>query len=124
MERMDGEWITNFCGSRRADAAPLFDRLARLLAAIHARGVAHIDLRKRDNILVQADGTPCIIDFNASFCFEPATLGARLLFPLLRRIDDSAVLKWKSRLAPELMTPAEWKEHRRMTLLRRLWIFN
>lgn len=124
MERMDGEWITQFCGSRPEEAPPLFDRLVRLLAAIHARGVAHIDLRKRDNILVQADGSPCIIDFNASFCFEPATLGARLLFPLLRRIDDSAVLKWKSRLAPGLMTPAEWKEHRRMTLLRRLWIFN
>jgi tRNA A-37 threonylcarbamoyl transferase component Bud32 len=124
MERMDGDWITRFCDARPADAPAVFDRLERLLAAIHARGVAHIDLRKRDNILVQVDGSPCIIDFNASFCFEPATLGARLLFPLLRRIDDSAVLKWKSRLAPGLMSPEDWKRHRRMSLLRKLWIFN
>jgi serine/threonine protein kinase len=124
MERMDGEWITEYCTTRPDEAPVVFERLGRMLAAIHARGVAHIDLRKRDNILVQADGTPCIIDFNASFCFGPATLGARLLFPFLRRIDDSAVLKWKSRLAPGLMSPEEWKEHRRMSLLRKLWIFN
>jgi len=102
----------------------MFKRLADLVDQIHARGVAHIDLRKRDNILVTQDGRPCIIDFNASFCFDPAGPGARILFPILRRIDDSAVLKWKSRLAPELLTRKEAARHRFMNRLRRLWIFN
>lgn len=102
----------------------MFLRLAELVARIHARGVAHIDLRKRDNILVTGDGRPGIIDFNASFCFDPAGLGARILFPIMRRIDDGALLKWKSLLAPELLTARESARHRLMSRLRRLWIFN
>lgn len=124
MEPMEGERITRWCRRKRAEAGPMFEKLQRLVEQIHARGVAHIDLRKRDNILVTEDGRPCIIDFNASFCFDPEDLGARLLFPLMRRIDDSAVLKWKSRLAPELLTQAEIARHRLMSRLRRLWFFN
>ena len=124
MEPIEGERITRWCRRKRDAAGPMFEKLQRLVGQIHARGVAHIDLRKRDNILVTEDGRPCIIDFNASFCFDPAGLGARFLFPILRRIDDSALLKWKSRLAPELLTEAETARHRLMSRLRRLWIFN
>jgi tRNA A-37 threonylcarbamoyl transferase component Bud32 len=124
MEPIDGERITRWCRRKRAEAGPMFERLRELVGQIHARGVAHIDLRKRDNILITEDGRPCIIDFNASFCFDPAGLGARFLFPILRRIDESALLKWKSRLAPELLTEEESARHRLMSRLRRLWIFN
>lgn len=124
MEPMDGERITRWCGRNREQAGPMFRKLADLVARIHARGVAHIDLRKRDNILVTEDGCPGIIDFNASFCFDPAGVGARILFPVLRRIDDSALLKWKALLAPELLTEREAVRHRLMSRLRRLWIFN
>lgn len=142
MERIDGERITRWCrrqtgapgATRDADAAldtggaarvaAMFERLAGMVTAIHDRGVAHIDLRKRDNILVTTAGRPCVIDFNASFCFEPGGLRARLLFPLMRRIDDAAVLKWKSRLAPHLLSVEDGRRHRLMTFLRRFWIFN
>lgn len=124
MEPIEGERITRWCRRKRQETGPMFERLARLVDQIHARGVAHIDLRKRDNILITEDGRPCIIDFNASFCFDPAGPGARFLFPILRRIDDSAVLKWKSRLAPELLSPDEAVRHRFMSRLRRLWFFN
>jgi tRNA A-37 threonylcarbamoyl transferase component Bud32 len=124
MESIEGERITRWCRRKRESVGPMFDRLRQLVGQIHARGVAHIDLRKRDNILVSEDGRPCIIDFNASLCFDPAGLAARFLFPFLRRIDDSALLKWKARLAPELLSPEESTRHRWMTRLRRLWIFN
>jgi len=124
MEPIEGERITRWCRRRRDQAGPMFEKLQRLVGQIHARGVAHIDLRKRDNILVSEDGRPCIIDFNASFCFDPAGPGTRYLFPFLRRIDESAILKWKSLLAPELLTPEEIARHRFMSRLRRLWIFN
>lgn len=124
LQRVDGERITRFCRARPAEAAAMFARLGGLVDAIHARGVAHIDLRKRDNILITADGRPYVIDFNASFCFAPGSLAARLLFPILRAIDASAVLKWKARLAPGLLTPADARRHRLMSVLRRFWIFN
>ena len=124
MDRNEGERITRWCRRKRSEVGPMFERLRELVGQIHARGVAHIDLRKRDNILITEDGRPCVIDFNASFCFDPAGLGARFLFPILRRIDESAVLKWKFRLPPELLTEAESARHRLMSRLRRLWIFN
>ena len=102
----------------------MFERLDRLVEAIHSRGIVHLDLRKRDNILITSSGQPRIIDFNASLCFQPGSLLGRLLLPLLRRIDTSAVLKWKSRLAPDLLTAKEKRRHRRMSLARRLWILN
>jgi hypothetical protein len=124
MEPIEGEPITRWRRRPREEILPMLERLARLVDRIHERGVAHLDLRKRDNILVSAEGVPSIIDFNASFCFDPGSLGARLVFPVLRRVDRAALLKWKSHLVPDLLTPAERRRHRRMSLLRRLWIFN
>ncbi|MFO1077156.1 MAG: lipopolysaccharide kinase InaA family protein [Planctomycetota bacterium] len=40
-----------------------FDLLGALVAALHARGVCHNDLHKENNILVQPDGRPALIDF-------------------------------------------------------------
>jgi predicted Ser/Thr protein kinase len=124
MEPMHGEPITRWRRRPPEQIVPLVERLGALVDSIHARGVAHLDLRKRDNILVAADGWPSIIDFNASVCFDPGSIGARLVFPLMRRVDQSALLKWKSFLLPGGLSPAESRRHRRMRLLRRFWIFN
>lgn len=124
MEPVRGEPITRWRRRSPEEILPMVKRLVLLVDQIHERGVAHLDLRKRDNILVSRDGVPNIIDFNASVCFEPGSLGARLVFPVLRRVDRAAVLKWKSQLAPDQLTSAERRRHRRMSLLRRLWIFN
>ncbi len=40
-----------------------FQHLDALLAAVHARGVAHNDLHKEPNVLVQPDGRPALVDF-------------------------------------------------------------
>lgn len=40
-----------------------FDLLDGIVAAMHARGVCHNDLHKENNILVQPDGRPALIDF-------------------------------------------------------------
>jgi len=124
MEAMHGEPITRWRRRPPEQIAPLVERLGALVDSIHARGVAHLDLRKRDNILVDASGWPSVIDFNASVCFDPGSIGARLFFPLLRRVDHSAFLKWKSFLLPGGLSPSESRRHRRMRLLRRFWIFN
>ncbi len=125
IERVDGDRITRWCALHPEGRSAMFQGLDRLVEQIHARGVVHLDLRKRDNILIGADGLPSIIDFNASCCFDSdAGPAARLVFSILRRIDASAVGKWKLKLAPALLRPVEALGHRCVTLLRFLWIFN
>lgn len=124
LQPMPGEAITRWRRRRPEEIEPMLERLAALVDRIHERGVAHLDLRKRDNILVDAAGRPSVIDFNASIAFHPGSIGARLLFPWLARLDRAALLKWRSLLLPDRLTPAEKRRHRRMSRLRRLWIFN
>lgn len=40
-----------------------FEKLTAILDAVHARGIAHNDLSKPENVLVREDGGPCLIDF-------------------------------------------------------------
>jgi RIO-like serine/threonine protein kinase len=124
LELMKGEPISQWRGARPEDVESMFRRLGDLVDAIHAQGVAHLDLRKRDNILIATDGTPSIIDFNASIRFTPGGLLARLFFPMFRAVDRAALLKWKAQHCPAAMTGDEMRRLRWMTRLRRLWIFN
>jgi predicted Ser/Thr protein kinase len=76
--------------------------LAQLEAALremHRRGVAHLDLRHRSNVLVGEDGEPIVIDFGSALTFRPGSFLARWLLPLLGRIDLAAVEKWRRRLS-------------------------
>lgn len=124
LQRMPGSAITRWRRRRPEEIVPMLERLEALVNRIHAHGIAHLDLRKRDNILVSDDGRPGVIDFNASVLFRPGSLAARIVFPWLRRLDRAALLKWRSLLLPGQLTPSERRRHRRMSRLRRLWIFN
>jgi serine/threonine protein kinase len=84
-----------------------FQELERILGGVHERGVVHMDLRHKGNILVSEKGEPFLIDFNSSFAFKEKGLLRRYLFPLLRWVDYGGLLKLKERVSPSLMTPAE-----------------
>jgi len=101
-----------------------FQELERVLGGIHERGVVHMDLRHKGNILVSEKGEPFLIDFNSSFAFKEKGFLRRYLFPLLRRVDYGGLLKLKKRVSPSLMTPEELAFLKRFDRLRRLWIFN
>jgi hypothetical protein len=73
-----------------------FPRFAALLAAVHARDVAHVDLHKRENVLVDLSGRPWLIDFQISFSLPTGPLLAaplRSLLRILQQCDDYHLLK-------------------------------
>jgi serine/threonine protein kinase len=101
-----------------------FRELERVLRDVHERGVVHMDLRHKGNILVSEKGDPYLIDFNSSFAFKEKGFFRRYLFPLLRRVDDGGLLKLKKRISPALLTAEETAFLKRFERLRKLWIFN
>lgn len=48
------------------DRERFFDALLEILEAIHRSGVAHSDMKRKENILVTPDGMPRLIDFGAA----------------------------------------------------------
>lgn len=54
-------------GAREKVRADFYERLTATLLAMHQRGMAYVDLHKRENILVGDDGAPYLIDFQISF---------------------------------------------------------
>jgi serine/threonine protein kinase len=101
-----------------------FSQLEQILREIHRRGVVHLDLRHKGNILISDRGEPFLIDFNSSFAFKEKGFFQRYLFPLLRWVDDGGLLKLKERVSPSSMTPEEISLLKRFNLIRKLWIFN
>jgi predicted Ser/Thr protein kinase len=101
-----------------------FPALEDVLREVHRKGVVHMDLRHKGNILVSEKGEPFLIDFNSSFAFKEKGFLRRFLFPLLRWVDYGGLLKLKARVSPSSMTPGELAFLKRFDWLRRLWIFN
>ena len=123
MDYVEGQRLTRI---RREPTPkrPVVEKLHGLISAMHERGVAHLDLRRRDNILVDTDGEVHLIDFATAHISSPGTLRRRFLFPRFRSIDRSAFLKWKRLLTPEDLTEREKRKLRRHHLLRTLWFYN
>lgn len=85
--------------SQRGVGAGFLDALEAALAEMHARGVVHLDLKHRDNVLqADADGAPVLIDFGSALAFRPGSLLARLVLPPLAWIDRLALRKWRRKL--------------------------
>lgn len=77
-------------GHREAVHDEFFPRLRSLLDLMHARGLAYVDLHKRENVLVGDDGLPYLIDFQISYAAPQGF--ARFLYPsrwILRVLQKS-----------------------------------
>jgi serine/threonine protein kinase len=94
---------------RLASTVPrsFLDELTAAVDGIHARGVVHLDLRHRSNVLFGADRHPVLIDFATALRFRPRTLGRWTLFPVLRWFDRAALRKWRARLVAQESAPSE-----------------
>lgn len=110
IERIDG------CVYREAtirDRDRFFRRFFEILESMHARGVAHGDLMRKDNILVTGDSEPVLIDFGLSAIrldgFHPVN---HAVYRFLRQHDINAWLKHKYRRRWTQMTPDDARYHR------------
>ena len=73
-----------------------FDRLLETIRAMHAAGIAHGDLKRKDNTLVTGDERPCIIDFGVATIRDESTGAAgRRRFDIMRQMDLNAWIKLK-----------------------------
>jgi predicted Ser/Thr protein kinase len=111
---------------QRGESLPssFFEDLEQVLREIHSKGVFHLDLRHKGNVLVSENGKPFLIDFNSSFSFGRNGLLYRFLSSFLKWVDYGGLLKLKERVSPSLMTGEELSFLRRFNKLRKLWIFN
>jgi RIO-like serine/threonine protein kinase len=98
-----------------------FDRLMAIVEEMHRRGVVHLDLRQRRNILLRSErgARPAVLDFGSALCVRPGGP----LHRLLTRIDRSGVLKYKRRAQPDSLTSEEARSLRRVERRRKLWPF-
>jgi hypothetical protein len=93
-----------------------FGQLTGLLEEMHRRDIAYVDTNKPENILLGDDGRPHLIDFQISWDLHE--LGDcwlnRWWLRRLQREDFYHILKHKSRLRPDELTPDEQSrvEHR------------
>lgn len=159
--------IPRACGQIRADGKPLhtavghefvpghpmgtseridrdfFTELERLIAEMHRRGIAYVDLHKPENIIVGDDGRPYLIDFQICWSSAPGWRGrlwpARAWLRTLQRsdlyhltkhvmrhtddpenVDEDAIDRmrpWPNRVARMVGKPARFVRRRVLVLL-------
>ncbi len=98
---------------------PVHERLLSLIKQIHGRGVAHGDLKRRENMILGTSGQPYVIDFGTAVIrkegFRPLN---HYLFRLARQLDFHGwhKNKYRDRLAPA--DPDDARYYRPMRLER------
>lgn len=101
-----------------------FGRLREMIDELHRRDIAYVDLEKRENILVDDDGRPCLIDFQISWQWPksgerrgfkrlvPDWMG-RFILARLQNGDRYHLLKHQRRHRPDTLTPEQLEASRR-----------
>ena len=93
LEFIDGVPVRS---ARITDRDVFFKALLNLIKELHKAGVAHTDLKKKDNLLVVEGHTPCVIDFGVAVIrrsgFAPLN---RYLYNLASKFDFNAWVKLK-----------------------------
>jgi hypothetical protein len=78
-----------------------FASLEEVLLAVHARGVAYVDLAKEENVIVGSDGRAWLVDFQVSVAREGPL---RPLVGMLQREDLYHLSKMRLRRRPDQAT--------------------
>lgn len=93
LEHIEGATIRDH---RPVDEAAYIDQLFEAIRQLHERDVAHMDLKKKDNLLVTVDDRPCLLDFGAAVIRRPGLHPLnRFRYRLARQFDYNAWIKHK-----------------------------
>ena len=96
-----------------------FPTLLDYIKELHRRGVAHADLKRKDNLIVVDGRTPYLIDFGAAIVHKPGWHPLNhMLFDLARQFDHNAWVKLKHRYVER--APVEDLVYFRMTRIERI----
>jgi len=113
-----------------------FSQLEQMIDELHRRDIAYVDLEKRENILVDSDGNPSLIDFQISWLWPadrkkrsgfqrclPGFLG-RFLLHRFQAGDRYHLLKHRRRHRPDTMTEEQIRASYRggILVLAHRWI--
>lgn len=93
--------------------------LEALLRQVHARGIVHLDTRGGGNLLIQPDGTPGIIDFQAALSTRWMP---RALRSWLEDMDLSGIYKKWARWQPDTLGAQRQAQLERLNRWRRWWL--
>ncbi len=109
---------------RRENGVELLARLSAVVGLLHGVGLAHLDLRGRENVIIDGEGRVFVLDLASAIWLRPGGLAHRLLFHRLAWTDQAALLKWKRLLEAGPYTAEERSFLERFRFWRGLWPFN
>lgn len=111
--------------ARIADRDAFFAKLLATVQAMHAAGIAHGDLKRKDNIIVGAGERPYLIDFGIAVRRSPTNaVFNRLVFDPLVQMDLNAWVKLKygrridTQAEPNVLKPEDAARYRPLLLER------
>jgi serine/threonine protein kinase len=78
--------------------ADFLAELERGVSEMHHRGIVHLDLSHRSNVLLGEDGRPVLLDFASAIRFGSGSVLGRALTRGLARVDLRALRKWRTKL--------------------------
>lgn len=107
MEEVPGRNLEEIQGQRKLPGE-FFEEMKDLVDRFHQRGVAHCDLKRAPNTLVDPDGRPYIVDWAASiFMSEFRFFPFNHIFRRFLHDDYMAIVKLKLRHCPEAVSREE-----------------
>ena len=107
MELVEGKSLDKF---HKGEVGPeIFEKMQGAIDEIHARGVAHGDIKRRSNLILdEKTGQIWIIDFAAAIVGKGAI--SKKLMRAVAEVDDKSVPRMKKLVAPELLSEADkWR---------------
>ncbi len=110
---VDGKLVSHAAAHEFIEGHPLrwfdnvndsfFDKLESTLCELHRRSIAYVDMNKSENVIIDRNGDPCLIDFQISVRL-PRLWPISWVLRLLQRSDLYHCEKLKRRYRPDLVS--------------------